>query len=99
MVHDKTGGRKERDISICLRNCSQGSCSYFGLPLVYKVQNKIRHPLYLIVAISESHKIVKKVVSSLRNRGKDFHKFITMQQSLETKYSFVDRNWSDGFDN
>ena len=26
--------RKEREISICQRNCSQGSCSYFDLPQV-----------------------------------------------------------------
>ena len=31
----ETGGRKEWEILICLKTCSQGSCSYFDLPLVY----------------------------------------------------------------
>ena len=30
----KAGGRKTRENSICCRNCSQGSCSYFDFPLV-----------------------------------------------------------------
>ena len=29
----ETGGRKPREISICCRNCSQGSCSYSDFPL------------------------------------------------------------------
>ena len=29
----ETGGRKVREISICCRNCSQGSCSCFDFPL------------------------------------------------------------------
>ena len=34
----ETSGRKAREISICCRNCSQGSCSYFEFPLNISIQ-------------------------------------------------------------
>ena len=43
----KQVGEKEREISICLRNCSQGSCSYIDLPQFPSNLNKRLTPLML----------------------------------------------------
>ena len=42
----ETGGRKAREISICRRHGSQGSCSYFDFPLVFDTfRKRINHLL------------------------------------------------------
>ena len=54
---------KVRKISICCRNCSQGSCSYFDLPLVQKKTAEISEVANLVELWSMPFKMHSKMTS------------------------------------